>query len=522
MTTQNDAAHKEIVIRGVLTSLADVRGAPSIDPGELAVFLEGIPGDWCNGRNVELTPIWQFCVHHNNWSEDHFQRLTFALQQLLSYQSLKFAKPDKEAPLFAGNEPTLAEPQITEAAPQVEAESSLESAPLKVAETSQFEEPPRPEPPRTSEEELEVAFGNLLGDDAGSLLDDSGLEPEERTIVDWVVKSVSKSPIQEVIDPSKLHDFLSSTVRELISGGELHLQMLWEVLGEPEDITKDMLVQAFLLMQVDVPEALSVTVVWPDFLEKLSTSQLLSIYKSYGLEPPAHLEKEQTGNQQAYRTGEQAAYPASRVGSVSPEMAAATLSRTPPSGIQADSRAVTGSFSSQSPELNAARQKAAKKKTKQREKAKANARRKKERDKQARANQRAKEGKEGVSVPAWIVGIVVLLLAGGIGYYLKVRPVSLSGQQMNVRAYSEYLPLHDLRIFGTTVQAMPRSNFYEQAESVQKAKLKLLYTHIKRFNGYVTGMALYNTRGKFIRNYVPEEIPVPQPKKPSERRPLNR
>lgn len=545
MTTKQGGVNKEIVIRGVLTSLADVREAPSIDPGQLAVFLEGIPAEWCSGRMVELTPIWQFCVKQSNWSEENFQRLAFSLQQLFAYQSIKWAKPDKEAPLLTQPPPPLREPTAQDVIPSVEPPPvELQAEP----EEPHFDQAPAPTPPQNSEEELELAFDNLFEEEFEPepeqvVESESLLSADEQVVVDWTVAAVSKSPIHQVIDPEKLRGFMSSAVQEMIVDNTLRLQDLWDVLSEPDDITKDMLVQAFLYIQVDEPSELSIEIKWPTFIQRLSSSQLLSIYKTYGISPPSRLAMMQTGNSQpprtgemnAFRTGEQSAFrtgdqPAFRTGdhpsysaersSYSPEMSPASK-RTPASGISADSMAVTGSFSSRSAEAKPKRSKAELRKAKKaREKAKAKA--KKEREKEKRAEEKAKSGKEGVNVPVWIVGIVVALVLSGVGYWLVYGPVSLSGQQMNVRAYSQYLPLHDLRILGSTVQAMPRTSFYNQAEAIQKAKLKLLYSQIRRHNSYVTGMALYSLRGKFIKNYVPESDVVPQPKKKVSDRPVDR
>lgn len=509
--SQQDSIKKEVVIRGVLASLVDVQGAPRIDPGELVIFLEKEANDWCNDQAVELTPLWYFCVHRKQWTEGHFERLCQSLRQLFSYHSIMWTPPDVQKSGVFLESPSIDEPLSAVSLPRSSEEELNAALDLLTPSDSVAELPAL-----TSAQEKPTSQSPLQAVPFSSD-DEQPIPkiPQQERIIDWIVSAVKQSRIHEIIDPSKLEEFLQHSLVDMWDNGALHLQELWLVLAEPEDVTNDMLVCTFLLLELNLPQPLSTfSIHWPPLLKGLGMSQRVAIIKSMGLEPPASWFSAPTGGGTSV-----AAYSGLGGESKGSARAEMRIDSKPPASAQdakvfpdhrkasgshqAFSGSNTGSFSLK--EADSAPKSQRSKKTDSPKSTKS----------PTTTSQRSKNNAaatQGISVPRWLLILAGILLVGGIGYYLMYGPVSLSGEPMNVRAYSEYVPLYDLRILGTTVQAMPKSSFFLDSESVQQSKLNLLYTHIKNNNSFVTGLAVYSLRGKFLKNYIPPQ--PPKTKKP--------
>lgn len=446
---------KESFIRGVLTSLSQVPGAPPMDPGALVLTLENDSSDWCRDNTVDLGPLWVFCVEQCGWSEENFKFLLIALEQLFPGQREGWIRPALQSDVESE---TLEEPENQEE----------ELAPISLSE--RFAE-------------------------------------QRRNLINWIVSGVRKSPIQRVIDPSKMRHFLTDCIDELWENDAVQLLYLWEIMSEPAEVTPDMVAGVFLVMEQEIPSEINLEVVWPNpFLElmaKLTVAQRILLYNSLEVAPPEVLIRAHNILRQRLSTNSPEELSAS-VLEVLPSLkglAASIEKQRGSTGEQAAFGQSTGSYSRRS---NSSTSRPMGDRTRQAY----------ENTKVIRKQNRQASEPKQFAVPIWaMVGLVFAVLFAA-GYYFFMMPSPLNGQQMNLKAYGKYMPLQDLRLHNSTVKVMPKKSFFYNSENVQTAIIKSLFQQIKSNNGFVINMAIYSHRGAFLRYYKPE-APSPPPREPS-------
>lgn len=403
---------KETIVRAVLELLPKV-SAPAVDVGELVLFLEREAEGWIGNGTVDLRPLWQYCRDKSGWQEGFFRELSKGLQDRFSAAPVEWLTPfgDTDAASLADDFASY--------------EDGLDASPTPAPT-------PAPAPaPRSS---------SKMSDDK---------------IIDWLLDGVRRSPVEKIIDPEKLRGFLEEALEEMQEEDGYDLQLLWDVMLDAEGVDEQMMLKAFIVMQVEHHnQRMKFSVTYPNLVANLPDAMRESIISSLGLE-----ETKVVDAADAY----------------------AIKSNRKPTG----SNASFGSSSSGGA--------GGSKKTKQ------------EKARSARApkpvNFQGSDGEGGL--PSWLVGLGLVAIIGSALFYffvLRTPTPQWSGRLIDSTPYSKYMSFEAIRINKSTVNVKATSKFMKIEEALRAEKAYKLWNAI-RIKHRVRRMTIFSPEGKAVHNF---------------------
>lgn len=401
MTTQ---VTKEKIVRAVLELLPKV-SAPAVDVGELVLFLEREADHWIKGRQVDLHPLWNYCRDKSGWQESFFRNLVESLQKRFAGTQVEWLSPFGE---------------------------------------------------------MDAAS---LADDFAEVVDQDSAKPakapsasqkQEEQITNWILDGIRRSPVERIIDPEKLRGFLSDALEEMQTPEGLELQMLWEVLLDAEGVDEQMLLKAFLIMQVEKNnQRLSWQAKWPSLVANLPEKIRQSMIESMGLEEKKVVEASEVYAIKSNRaTGSQTTF--------------GSASAAPKTG--SGQRTV-------SPQ---------------------------ERAKQARIQLGPIPTTKTTSgIPSWLLYTLLgVVAAAGIFYfvYLYKPAPSWTGQVINSTPYTQYLSFEAIRLKGRTINVKATQQFMKEPEARRAEKAYRMWNAIRREHR-VSSMIIFSPDGQIAHQF---------------------
>jgi hypothetical protein len=238
----NDSlGYKKKIIHAILEFLPHVSGDQMLDLGDLVLFLERQASDWIDGHHIDLKPLWHYCQKQGAWSEQRFSDLGNKLMERFADEQILWDLP------FANEYPPT------------------------YADYADIE-PDGDTPDHGESTVVSLGLEQLIQ-----------LRSESDQVIDWIIDGVKRSPVQSIIDPDKLRNFLSDAYEEMWEQDSLNLQLLWDVLADADGVDEEMLLKCFLIMQVDYQSKISVAISWPSLVNKVSEKMKNALLASLGI-----------------------------------------------------------------------------------------------------------------------------------------------------------------------------------------------------------------------------------------------
>lgn len=396
---------KETIVRAVLELLPKV-SAPAVDVGELVLFLEREAESWIGDGTVDLRPLWQYCRDRSGWQEGFFRELSQGLQERFSEAPVEWLTPFGD----------------TDAASLADDFASYDDG-------------------------LDEAGGDISAADL--------------KIVEWLLDGVRRSPVEKIIDPEKLRGFLEEALEEMAQEeGGYDLQLLWDVMLDAEGVDEQMMLKAFVVMQVEHKnQRMKFPVRWPNLVENLPEKMRSSIIASLGIQ-----ENEIIDAADAY----------------------AIKSNRKPTGANTSFGSSQGSGGSGTSPRSA------------------DAKREKARERGVRTIKPVKGLDDGGGISSWILILGGVVIVGSLLFYffvLRTPTPQWSGTLINSTPYSKYLSFEAIRINKSTVNVKATSTFMKHEEAIRAEKAYKLWNAI-RLQHRVRRMTVFSPEGKPVHTFA--------------------
>lgn len=472
--TKDASALKEQIIRELLSLIQAHELGAQIEVGKLVLFLEKEWQHMLQGQQLSMVPLWSFCANATTWSVADFCEVLGPLETKVS-GPVVFVWPEVNHH-FEPIPPHLVS-DVQSALMKVLVDSALRdivrldeldlliedfvsqaSVPLQLEELWQiFAEEGLP--PALLEEvfagfsgsSLPVAYDLPEALASGAPAAASGDERHERVVIDVILDCMRQSPVNRIIDPEKLAEHLEEDIVDMWEDGSYNLQELWDILSEVDQISEEMLIHAFLLIEKREDE-IPVKVWVPARVRNLPQDAKDAIVPPDASEPPKHTArpvieppKPQPPSQNLMRTG-------------------------------AFSSASTGSRPSP--------------KTKE----------KKEKKTKAKPRKKGFEEPELIN-PNYVIIAVVISVVSLLVYFLFVYEgtPSFQGTPMSsVESIVKKYPVAELRIKDKFVYILTNQKYTELSDQEQQDKIFDLVGDLRKKNKELKGAILYSPDKRFI------------------------